>query len=155
TARWGEVHFTHSDQFGPRSESAGVEPHYIGASAMTRFVPSLTPLAIVCLLTAVPAHAQRAFVSGAGIDANTCGFAAPCRTAQHAHDILAPGGEIVMLDPAGYGALTINKAISIQGNGWGELVAVNGANAVTINAGAQDKVQLRGLRVEGFGTGGT
>jgi len=67
-----------------------------------------------------PTQAQtRVFVAAQGLDSNPCTFAAPCRTFQHAHDVVAAAGEIDVLDPAGYGALTINKAISIQGHGFG------------------------------------
>jgi hypothetical protein len=58
-----------------------------------------------------------------------------------------------VLDPAGYGTLIINKSISIQGHGWGELVGAGGASAVTINAGPNDSVSLHGVILEGFGSG--
>src|ERR1700686_5098439 len=66
-------------------------------------------LAFAAMLSAVPAQAQRVFVSATGSDGNPCTFASPCRSFQHAHDVVAAGGEIDVLDPAGYGALTINK----------------------------------------------
>ena len=44
-------------------------------------------------------------------------------------------------------------AISILGDGHGGIAASNGATAITINAGATDKINLRGLVIEGFGTG--
>ena len=51
-----------------------------------------------------PAQAQsRVFVAAQGSDANPCTFAQPCRTFQHAHDVVAAYGEIDALDPAGYG----------------------------------------------------
>jgi hypothetical protein len=64
------------------------------------------------------------------------------------------GGEIDVLDPAGYGAVTIAKAISIVNDGVG--VAAIGAatgNGVTIKAGAGDSVHLRGLTIDGLGSG--
>jgi hypothetical protein len=135
---------------------AGATPR---ASAMTKTALSLTLLAsaLACLLPAVSAQAQnnRSFISGTGSDANACTFASPCRNAQRAHDMTNYGGEINVLDPAGYGSLTITKAISIQGHGWGELVGAGGATAITINAGATDSINLRGLVIEGFGTGQT
>jgi hypothetical protein len=127
------------------------------ASAMTKSVFShiLLAAALVCGLHAVPAHAQanRTFISGAGSDANLCTFTSPCRNAQRAHDVTNSGGEINVLDPAGYGSLTITKAISIQGHGWGELVGAGGATAITIAAASTDRINLRGLVIEGFGTG--
>ena len=126
---------------------------------MRKIALSLTLLAtsLACLLLAVPAQAQpiRVFVSLTGADSNPCTFASPCKSAQHAHDVVAAGGELRMLDPGSYGLLTITKAISILGDGHGGIAAQSGATAITINAGANDKVNLRGLVIEGFGTGAT
>ena len=124
---------------------------------MTRITFPLSVLVIVLLglLQAVPAQAQpiRVFVALTGADANPCTFASPCKSVQHAHDVVAAGGEIRMLDSGSYGLLTITKAISILGDGHGGIAAQSGATAITINAGATDKVNLRGLVIEGFGTG--
>jgi len=111
-------------------------------------------IAFLCAFQAAPAQAQsRVFVAAQGSDANACTFALPCRSFQHAHDVVAANGEIDVLDPAGYGALIINKAISIQGHGFAGIAATGGATAITINAGANDKVSLRGLLIDGVGTG--
>jgi hypothetical protein len=72
---------------------------------------------------------------------------------QHDHDVVAAGGEIRMLDPGSYGLLTITKEISILGGGHGGIAASNNATAITINAGTTDVINLRGLVIEGFGTG--
>jgi Right handed beta helix region len=59
-----------------------------------------------------------------------------------------------VLDPAGYGTVTITKAISIVNDGVG--VAAIGAatgKGVTIDAEATDSVHLRGLTIDGLGTG--
>jgi hypothetical protein len=107
-------------------------------------------------LAAASADAQtasRAWVSGKGTDAAGCGLVtSPCRTPQYAHDnIVAAGGEIDILDPAGYGSITITKAISIVNDGVGTagIQAPTGDNAITINAGASDAVELRGLTIDG------
>jgi len=86
------------------------------------------------------------------LDSNPCTFAQPCRSFQRAHDVLATDGEIDVLDPAGYGAVTITKSISIQGHGFAGL-AVTFGTGMTINAGANDKINLRGLLIDGVGTG--
>jgi hypothetical protein len=104
-------------------------------------------------LQAAPATAQRVFVAAQGSDANPCTFALPCRTFQHAHDTVAAGGEIDVLDPAGYGALTINKAISIQGHGFSGISVASSGTGILINAGATDAVNLNGLLIEGGGVG--
>jgi hypothetical protein len=122
-------------------------------------------LAAAALLTAVaslPAQANqvpRAWVSGHGTDQIGCGaVASPCRSLQYAHDnIIEAGGEIDILDPAGYGAITITKAVSIVNDGVGTAgvqQANSSQNAITINAGASDSVTLRGLNIDGLGSGG-
>jgi Right handed beta helix region len=104
---------------------------------------------------AVASLPTRAWVSGKGADTAGCGPSSqPCRTFQYVHDnIIAAGGEIDVLDPAGYGAVTITKALSIVNDGVGTagVQASSGANAITINAGASDIVHLRGLTIEGNG----
>src|SRR5262245_53726971 len=115
---------------------------------------ALVATILVCVLDITPSQAlpARVFVGAQGSDANPCTFVLPCRTFQHAHDSVAPGGEIDVLDTAGYGALTISKAISIQGHGFSGISTSSG-NAITINAGASDKVSLRGLLLDGLAGG--
>ena len=63
--------------------------------------------------------AARTFVSAAGSDSNNCAnVATPCRHFQTAVTATAPGGEVVALDPANYGSMTINHQITINGQGW-------------------------------------
>ena len=76
----------------------------------------------------------------------------PCKTFAFALTQTAAGGEIDVLDPAGYGAVTITKAISIVNDGVGvAAIGVSSGNAITINAGANDSVHLRGLTINGIG----
>ena len=115
-------------------------------------------LALVALLSAAPAQAQatRTFVSPTGNDASvSCSLAAPCRTFLAAYALTNPGGEIAVLGTAGYGPLTISKAISIvNGGGFEAGIAVpSGGIGITINAGPGDKISLRGLTIEGAGVG--
>jgi hypothetical protein len=121
---------------------------------MKRSSPLLSVAGIVLafVLSAAPATAAtRTWVSGKGSDANACTLAAPCRTFAFAITQTADGGEIDVLDPAGYGALNITKSISIVNDGVGEagVQAGAGATAVTINAPADAVVHLRGLTIEG------
>jgi hypothetical protein len=113
----------------------------------------LIAIAFACSLHTTPAQAQRYFVGATGSDGNPCTFASPCRSFQHAHDVAAAGSEIDVLDPAGYGVVTITKAISIQGHGYSGISVASGANGITINAGAADKVNLNGLLIDGAGAG--
>jgi len=111
--------------------------------------------ALLCAFQTAPAQAQptRVFVAAQGLDGNACTFAAPCRTFQRAHDAVAANGEIDVLDPAGYGPLTITKAISIQGHGFSGISFPNFGAGITISAGASDLVSLRGLILDGVATG--
>jgi hypothetical protein len=110
----------------------------------------------LCLWSSVAwAQATRTWVSGVGDDANPCSRTAPCKTFAGAISKTAAGGEIDALDPAGYGAVTITKAITIDGGG-GQVasILVAGTNGITVNVGASDVVTLRNLRINGIvGTG--
>src|SRR5215475_4020090 len=99
-------------------------------------------------------QASRTWVSGVGDDANPCSRTAPCKTFAGAISKTAAGGEIDALDPAGYGALTITKAITIDGGG-GQVasVLVAGTNGIVVQAGPNDVVILRNLRLNGIGSG--
>lgn len=123
-----------------------------------------SPLTLAAAFAAItfanaPAHAltQRTFVSGTGTDSGACGRAAPCRSLQFAHDQTATNGEIAILDTAGYGVLTITKAISIVNPGGveaGITVPANGT-AISVAAGASNSVSLRGLTLDGQAASGT
>jgi hypothetical protein len=117
----------------------------------------LSALAIASIYGAVLSStaaqtASRVFVAAQGSDSNPCTFAQPCRSFQVAHNTVAAGGEVDVLDPADYGALTITKSISIQGHGFAGIAVASG-DGITINAGASDKISLRGLLIDGVGTG--
>ena len=104
------------------------------------------------------AGVNRIWVSGHGVDQAGCGApTAPCRSLQYAHDNIASGGEIDILDPAGYGAITITKSISIVNDGVGTAgVQTSSGIAINITAGAADSIYLRGLNIDGVGfTGST
>ncbi|HEX3598866.1 MAG TPA: right-handed parallel beta-helix repeat-containing protein [Lacipirellulaceae bacterium] len=59
------------------------------------------------------------------------------------------GGEIDVLDPANYGAITATHTLSIVGRGWATLSPVAGQAAITINAGPSDKIAISGLTLDG------
>src|SRR6059058_3465990 len=105
----------------------------------------LTPL-----LATAPASAQatRTWVSGVGDDANPCSRTAPCKTFAGAISKTAAGGEINCLDPGGFGAVTINKAMTISCL-YTEGGVLAGGNGIVVNAGAADAVFLRGLDIFG------
>jgi hypothetical protein len=104
-------------------------------------------------LAIAPAHAQatRTWISGVGDDANPCSRTAPCKTFAGAISKTTAGGEIDALDPGGFGALTITKAITLDGGG-GQVasILVAGTNGINISAAATDVIILRNLRFNGL-----
>lgn len=115
----------------------------------------LVSVAAIWLVAAGAAHAQatRTWVSGVGDDANPCSRTAPCKTFAGAISKTAAGGEISVLDPGGFGAVTITKSITISGDGSLGGILAAGTNGVTVNAGVNDVVILRNLSIHGAGTG--
>jgi hypothetical protein len=92
-------------------------------------------------------------VSGVGDDVNPCSRTAPCKTFAGAISKTAAGGEINCLDPGGFGGVTITKSMTIKCHYTEGGVLVANTNAIVINAAATDKVTLRGLDINGIGTG--
>ena len=82
---------------------------------MSRLSAAVSVLLFGGALASSPAEgAQRVFVASYGNDANTatgCGFANPCRGFTAAMTAVDAGGEVVALDAAGYGAVTITKSV--------------------------------------------
>jgi len=115
----------------------------------------VTLLAVIALgTTMLYGQASRTWVSGVGDDANPCSRTAPCKTFAGAISKTAPGGEIDALDPGGFGAVTITKGITIDGGG-GQVasVLVSGTNGIVVQAGPNDVVILRNLRINGISSG--
>jgi len=112
-------------------------------------------LSLLLLLGASSAFAQatRTWVSGVGDDANPCSRTAPCKTFAGAISKTAAGGTIDVLDPGGFGAVTITKSITLESIGNVGSILSSGVNGVIVNApGATDTVVLRGLSIDGAGT---
>jgi len=141
----------------PPREGGGIQ---LGAlSMLTRLPLALLGAILGCGLSAIPADAQRArvFVASYGNDSNPCTFGSPCKTFQAAHDAVAAGGEITAIDSAGFGPVNINKAVTITSPpGIEASIAVPpGGTAIAVAAGANDIITLRGLTLNGAGSGGT
>src|SRR5437879_1666964 len=79
------------------------------------------------------AQASRAWVSGVGDDANPCSRTAPCKTFAGAISKTAAHGEISVLDPGGFGAVTITKAITISGDGTLAGILNTGVNGIVVD----------------------
>src|SRR6266481_4591492 len=101
-------------------------------------------LLMLAFTSVASAQATRTWVSGVGDDANPCSRTAPCKTFSGAISKTAPGGEIDCLDPGGFGALTITKAMTIDCTGTLGSVLVAGTNGINVN-GANITVNLRNL----------
>ncbi|WP_424362110.1 hypothetical protein [Methylocystis parvus] len=115
---------------------------------------ALAPSASLAVPTSPVAWVSKQF----GNDAAGCGAVTnPCRTFQYALDnVVVAGGTIAVRDAGGYGPLTISKSIAIinQSAGIGGIFGPPDA-AILIQAGASDVVLIKGLTLEGSGTGET
>jgi hypothetical protein len=98
------------------------------------------------------AAAQRTFVSGFGHDANPCTLAQPCRGFTAAIAQTSAGGEVIVLDSAAYGAVTIAKPVAlIAPPGIYAGISVFAGAGITIAAGSNDVVALRNLTITALG----
>jgi hypothetical protein len=122
---------------------------------MKKVLNLLAVLIFTCAFASLAqAQATRTWVSGVGDDANPCSRTAPCKTFAGAISKTAACGEISVLDPGGFGAVTITKAITIDGTGTLAGILAAGTTGVIINVGATtDVVTLRGISINGACTG--
>lgn len=66
----------------------------------------------------------------------------------------AAAGEINVLDPGGFGALTITKSITLRADYVEAGVLVSGTNGIVVSlSNTTDRVVIEGLDIEGLGTG--
>jgi hypothetical protein len=114
---------------------------------------ALTSLIFAFALCATTQAQTRTFVSGLGSDANPCTRISPCRSFQRAYDVVVYGGEVIALDSAGYGPLTINKQVSIIGDGG--YAGINTSSGDGISISTTGNVTLRSLTIAGLGTAST
>jgi hypothetical protein len=123
-------------------------------ASVTRVLAAIGLIAAASSFFAGSAQAQatRTWVSGVGDDANPCSRTAPCKTFAGAISKTTPGGEINCLDPGGFGALTITKAITINCDGTFGSVLVAGTSGIVVAAQPADRVILRGLEFDGLGS---
>jgi len=126
---------------------------------MNRYVKIALMLGVFMIIGHSAAYAQsRTWVSGVGDDLNPCSRTAPCKTFAGAISKTAAGGEISVLDPGGYGCVTITKSITINGEGTLASALGAGVNCIIINDASTATpgtifVTLRHLSVNGVGTG--
>ena len=121
---------------------------------MRKSVSSLMLVASMGMAAPAFGQATRTWVSGVGDDVNPCSRTAPCKTFAGAISKTATNGEINVIDPGGFGAITITKSITIDGNGQvASILNAGGVSGVLVNAAPTDVVVLRNLQINGFGTG--
>jgi len=118
--------------------------------------------ALLAMMWAMPAQAQatRTWISGVGDDVNPCSRTAPCKTFAGAISKTATGGEIDCLDPAGYGAVTIIKSITLDcGGGIGGQagsILASGTPGITVNASDTAQiVKIRNMTIDGIQASGS
>lgn len=97
------------------------------------------------------AQATRTWISGVGDDVNPCSRTAPCKTFAGAISKTATGGIIDVLDPGGFGGVTITKSITLEAVGAIGSILVAGTNGITVNTVTNPNsiVVLRGLSLDG------
>jgi hypothetical protein len=129
---------------------------------MTRSYPTIKALLVLTFVLALASAAQaqtRTWVSGVGDDLNPCSRTAPCKTFAGAISKTSKDGEISVLDPGGYGTVTITKSIYINGThgaGYGSILSTltTGINInITDAADVRKAVRLRALDINGASTG--
>jgi hypothetical protein len=136
------------DTKGPRKS----RPSSIQTASRLR-VALLLAVTVVGLAGSASAQPSRTFVASTGSDANApagCPRTAPCRGFQAALDAVAAGGEVVALDTAGYGPMTITKAVTVTSEAIHAAVTSSVDVAILINAPGGD-VTIRNLRLVGAG----
>ncbi|MCU0239626.1 MAG: right-handed parallel beta-helix repeat-containing protein [Pyrinomonadaceae bacterium] len=114
-------------------------------------------LVIVGFQTVADAQATRTWVSGVGDDVNPCSRTAPCKTFAGAISKTATNGEINCMDAGGFGAVTVTKSITIDCSNEVGSILNSSVNGITINitsaTDTKKAVRLRGLSIDGAGTG--
>src|SRR5437762_8462127 len=104
---------------------------------MSKFRFTLQTLSLImftlALTSIAQAQATRTWVSGVGNDANPCSLTAPCKTFAGAISKTFINGEIDVLDPGGFGTVTITKSITIDGTGTFASILNSSTTGITIN----------------------
>jgi hypothetical protein len=127
------------------------------------FASTSIALALFVAVEASGAQPQRTFVASYGKDVWPCSLTQPCRGFQAAINAVAPSGEVVALDSAGYGSMEIHKSVSVivppgihAGLSPGTGIPLPGfpgqSTVVLIDIQSTNTVVLRGLSVNQQGT---
>jgi hypothetical protein len=116
---------------------------------------SLVAMLSVLLAVSAEATALRTFVASTGLDTNPCSRLSPCRSFAAALVQTTAKGEIIVLDSAGYGPVTIGQSVTITTPlGVYAGITNSGGDGITISGTSDtDIVVLHGLTINGGGTG--
>ena len=122
--------------------------------SLVHLKPLIFSLVVLALPSIATGQANRTWVSGLGDDMNSCSRTNPCKTFAGAILKTNVAGEINVLDPAGYGTLTISKSITIDApRSFGQILA-GGLQGILINITAASDtaktVRLRGVSINGM-----
>jgi hypothetical protein len=108
---------------------------------------SATALFSTASMSAI-ATSSHTWVSGSGSDINPCTFASPCLTFNGALANTSAGGLITAKDAGDFGAVTIAKSVTIDGNNIGSITS-SSAYLIVITASAN--VTVQNLTINGLG----
>jgi len=117
---------------------------------MARFRANLSVILAAASLSlgwSAPAQAglDQTWVAAEGVDSGLCLIYLPCATLAFALDQTATGGTINVIDSGAYGAVTIDKAITIRSElGQPSMIA-----SITVRAGLRDKIMISGIDLQG------
>src|ERR1700747_1510340 len=102
----------------------------------------------LCASTA-SATLSRTAVSVHGLDTNPCSVASPCRSFAAALSQTTSGGEVVAVDSAGYGPMSIAQPVTVEAapGAYAGISVPDGVDGVYINA--TGSVTVRGLTITG------
>src|SRR5579863_4571248 len=91
------------------------------------------------------------YVAYNGLDTHPCTRVFPCKTITHALTVVNAGGQVIIVGSGTYDNFTITKAVTVAAEPG--VVAIldvtNGGTGITVNAGANDRVVIRGLYLNG------
>jgi hypothetical protein len=113
---------------------------------------ALAFVAVVLFSFPLIASSQRTFVASTGNDANTCSRDQPCRSFAAAITQTNANGEVVAIDSAGYGPVTITQSVTIVAPlGVHAGISVFSGDGVTVTGGDSAIVALKNLFINSQG----
>jgi parallel beta helix pectate lyase-like protein len=134
---------------------ARARPYLTKEIFMIRPIGKICFLSMLLLSASVAANAIsfRSYVSVNGNDANTsadCALMTPCRSFGAALTVTSLHGEVVAIDTGDYMSVNITQSVTLKtAPGVDATIVAMGGDGISINAGPNDNVVIRGLTVNG------